>query len=80
MNSLQIKEEMEMNEKNDKEKPYKCLICDYNFAQKGNLNAHVESVHIKMKLHNCSICDYSFSQKTHLKTHVKLVHEKNEVT
>ena len=32
-------------------KPYKCSLCDYTSAQKGNLQRHIQSIHESKKLH-----------------------------
>ena len=46
---------------------HKCLICEYSFSQKGELNIHVGSVHGNQKPHKCLVCDKSFSLKGQLK-------------
>ena len=52
-------------------KPYKCFICDYASAQKGNVKKHINEVHEKgesFQCHSensvqCPSCDKSFSQQ-----------------
>ena len=38
-------------------KPFKCTICDYETAEKGNLKQHIKSVYEDIKAFNCNICD-----------------------
>ena len=40
----------------EKNKPFKCDICDYKFSQVGDMNKHIVSVHEKKKLFKCEIC------------------------
>jgi len=54
---------------------FKCHLCDRNFTQKGNLQTHINGVHLKVKF-NCEFCDSQSTTKDHLKTHINTVHLK----
>ena len=69
----QIKEHIESA--HEEKKLFKCAICDYSCAIKGNMNKHVASVHEGKKPFKCDICDYSCSQKGSMNKHVASVHE-----
>ena len=49
-------------------KKYPCAEFDSQFAQKGNLNKHKQSVHMGEK-YPCKECDYQFAQKGNLTKH-----------
>ena len=53
-------------------KKYSCEFCDYKASQKGNLQQHVQSIHVGVK-YSCEFCDYKASQKGHLKQHVQSI-------
>ena len=57
-------------------KPFKCKICDYETAVKGNLKKHVDSVHEEIKPFKCNICVHESSTKGNLKRHIENVHER----
>ena len=61
------------------EKPFKCDICESNFALKSDLNRHVSNVHEKKKPFECTICKSSFTRFYILKNHVETVHEKRKL-
>ena len=48
-------------------KPFKCNICDADFARNHQLKVHKDSVHERKKPSKCNICDASFSDKGSLK-------------
>ena len=56
-------------------KAFKCKICSYKTAIKGNLKKHIETVHEGIKPFNCNICDYKCAQKYTLNKHKESVHE-----
>ena len=56
-------------------KPFKCIICEKYFSNKGTLNNHVASVHEGIKPFKCDICETRFATKGTLKRHMA-VHEK----
>jgi uncharacterized Zn-finger protein len=58
-----------------KPKKHKCTKCDVTFTEKGNMNAHVLSVHEGKKPYKCSLCDYSAAHKPNLERHKISVHE-----
>ena len=58
-----------------KHKRTKCTKCDVTFTEKGNMNAHVRSVHEGKKPYKCSLCDYSAAHKPNLDRHKISVHE-----
>ena len=51
-----------------------CPHCDYQSAQKGSLNRHIQAVHEGIK-HLCPYCDYQATTKGSLKRHIKSAHE-----
>ena len=58
---------------------YICETCNKLFGRKGNLDAHVESVHLEIKKSHCETCNKSFCRKDYLQWHIKTVHN-NEKT
>ena len=51
-----------------------CPHCDYQSAQKGSLNRHIQAVHEGIK-HLCPYCDYQVTTKGSLKGHKKSAHD-----
>ena len=64
----------------ENKKPFKCNICDANFARKPYLKGHIASVHEGKKPYKCNICDTSFTRKENLNRHIALVHEGKKET
>merc|ERR1712142_431170 len=66
--------------KEDKEKPYKCDVCEKGFSSSASLKNH-KLLHTG-EVHKCEFCEYTAVQKGNLKTHRMKVHkdllEKNE--
>ena len=60
---------------NEKERLFKCGICDKYLSEKGKLNKHIASIHEKKKPFKCDTCDYRCSQKSSLTKHITFVHE-----
>lgn len=58
-------------------RPHKCDCCDASFYQKSQLNAHIQSEHLKPK-HQCLICEKFFASKSYLSKHIKSVHERRK--
>ena len=65
-----------------KDKPFRCKICDSEFAYQDNLDGHVASVHggnMPFKCENtilkCVKCDTCFKTNFALKRHMEKVHE-----
>ena len=54
----------------EREKLFRCNICDTLFTKNRNLKRHSESVHEGKKSCECTICDATFSEKGALKRHV----------
>jgi len=49
---------------------FNCDHCDKTFGQKGTLNRHINTVHLKQKNFKCEQCEYTCGQKDHLKKHI----------
>ena len=62
----------------NKNRPFKCDICECTFVQRGKLINHVDAVHEKKKPFKCEFCDYRSSRKENIKSHVESVHEKKK--
>ena len=64
----------------------KCEQCHYKSASKGNMKAHVEVVHERIRKYSCGECDYAAFRKDELKKHKnrckysKVEEEKNHHT
>jgi len=74
--------ELHMNvHKEDKEKPYKCDVCEKRFSASASLKNH-KLLHTG-EVHKCEYCEYTAVQKGNLKTHRLKLHkdllEQNEV-
>ena len=63
---------------NEKERLFKCGICDKYLSEKGKLNKHIASIHEKKKPFKCDTCNYTCAQKSHLNSHVASVHERKK--
>ena len=55
----------------------KCIICDYNCSQKGNLATHIALLHEEKKSFKCSTCGYNYSKKAESTGHVAAAHDEN---
>ena len=67
-------------QKPEKEKPFKCDICDYRCSFQPNLKRHFASVHeekpkIEKELHQCEICKKIFQFRSRLTVHLEAGHE-----
>ena len=60
---------------NEKKKPFKCKLCNYETGLNYNLKKHTEIVHEGLKPFKCRICDFKTGDKTNLKTHIDSFHE-----
>ena len=74
--------ELHMNvHKEDKEKPFKCDVCEKGFSASASLKNH-KLLHTG-EVHKCEYCEYTAVQKGNLKTHRLKLHkdllEQNEV-
>ena len=61
-----------------KNRYYKCPICDIKFAENITLNGHISSEHEKNKYYKCPICVVIFAVNIKLKGHISSEHEKNK--
>ena len=60
-------------------KPFKCILFDKTFSNKGTLNIIIllhSSVHEGIKPFKCDICETKFVTKAYVKRHMALIHEK----
>jgi len=74
--------ELHMNvHKEDKEKPFKCDVCEKGFSASASLKNH-KLLHTG-EVHKCEFCEYTAVQKGNLKTHRLKLHkdllDQNEV-
>lgn len=54
-----------------------CHLCSKTFANRRNLNVHLQTVHNKERPWKCSTCDQEFALKQHLQRHQNVhTHEK----
>ena len=58
-----------------KKKPYKCTICDYNWAFKSVLANHISRVHEGIKQYVCEICGTRFVNISKLIANITTNHE-----
>jgi hypothetical protein len=59
----------------EKQKHFKCWICEKEFGEKSKLKQQIIAVHKKLKAYKCLICEVEFGQKIGLKKHMSVVHE-----
>ncbi len=55
-------------------KPFACNICGRCFTEKGNLNKHHRTVHLRERKHSCKHCSRSFAFLDGLNRHISMVH------
>ncbi len=55
-------------------KPFACNICGRCFSEKGNLNKHHRTVHLRERKHSCKHCARSFAFLDGLNRHISMVH------
>jgi len=53
------------------ERPFKCIMCQKAFNQKGALDIHLMK-HSGDRPHQCEFCPSAFSQKGNLRAHIKV--------
>ena len=59
---------------NSPKKDLKCDSCGKTFRKTGNLEEHINSVHIGQRDHKCDSCGRAFSSSQYLKKHKNAVH------
>ena len=63
----------------EKNKQFKCSLCQCNFSHRGNLTQHIAAVHeMKKKFFECSLCKYKTGCRSHMINHIAAVHEKKK--
>lgn len=55
-------------------KPYACFVCGRCFGEKGNMNKHYRTVHLKQRRHGCQQCGRQFAFLDGLNRHISMVH------
>ena len=55
-------------------KIYPCPSCEKDFKTKGQLEIHVNGVHLKLRPHRCDICTETFQYLGGLHQHVESIH------
>jgi uncharacterized Zn-finger protein len=58
------------------EKPYACSYCVMHFSQKGNLDKHVEMIHMGISKFPCPHCQKVFTKKFNLQVHLRTIEKK----
>ena len=53
---------------------FSCTSCEKQFATKGNLKAHILSIHENIRF-PCKQCDYKATHSSSLKAHIRSIHE-----
>jgi len=53
---------------------FSCDQCESQFASRGNLTLHIQSIHEGVK-YSCTQCDKQFTHESSLSTHIKSKHE-----
>jgi hypothetical protein len=60
---------------NEKQKPFKCQICEKEFGQKSGLKQHIMSVHEKQKPFKCTFLPKRLFKKCNLSAYFKSQHQ-----
>jgi uncharacterized Zn-finger protein len=55
---------------------FNCEYCNKSFGQKGHLERHINTIHLKQQNFSCEQCDKTFGRKDSLKIHINTVHLK----
>ena len=55
-------------------KRHACPICEKMFLRPQHVQAHVDAVHLKLKMHQCPHCAYASSTSANLTRHVRTRH------
>ena len=53
------------------EQPYECPLCLSRFSYKGNLDKHLQMIHLGMLNFKCNHCQKKFSKKFNLQVHLQ---------
>ena len=75
MDTLKILSQQNQILLEEKNKIYKCEICDKEFKNINGLRKHFNIVHNFVKEHQCNICQKVFMIHSQLTSHVKIGHE-----
>ena len=59
----------------EREKKFKCDLCDRKFGQKHHLASHFKTEHDSTKTFRCDICNMNFVLKTIYNNHIDIVHK-----
>jgi len=57
---------------------FNCEHCDKTFGHKGNLNVHINTIHLKQQNYKCEHCESAFGYKGDLNRHINTVHLKQK--
>ena len=65
----------------NKEKPFKCDICENSFRSRSDLDRHHGEIHFKGKEHNyeCELCDHHSETKRGLAYHLKVHYNRKKL-
>ena len=55
----------------EKERKHPCRQCNFRFYSRGDLQKHINTVHLGIKNHVCSVCAARFAEKGNLTKHEK---------
>lgn len=65
----------DLNIKENKSRPFVCMLCGYAFGYNCALKQHIMSKHSAIRAYTCLVCDKSFKTSSGLYNHRRLVHD-----